>query len=113
MHFLYILLSERITEYQVDAAKQMFVDFCSLLPELYDDKICTHNTHLLTHLPKYVKLWGPLWTHSGFGMEIKMDVSKDYFTEGTKFINSCYSVSTCASHYNCCIPCFHPKKIPV
>ena len=33
-------------EYQIDAANQMLVDFCSLLPELYDDSICTHNTHL-------------------------------------------------------------------
>ena len=56
---MHILLSERITEHQIDVANQMLVDFCSLLPELYNDRICTHNTHLLKHLAKYVKLWGP------------------------------------------------------
>lgn len=79
MHFfvcaMHILLSDRIAEYQIDAAEQMLVDFCSLLPELYNDKICMH---LLTHLPKYVKLWGPLWTLSGFGMENKNGCLKRY-----------------------------------
>ena len=27
------------------------------------------NAHLLCHLTKYVRLWGPLWTHSSFGFE--------------------------------------------
>lgn len=36
---------------------------------IYRAKIesCTANTHLLFHLPKYVRLWGPLWTHPAFG----------------------------------------------
>ena len=49
----------------------MLIDFCSLLPELHDHTICTHNTHLMTHLTKYVKLFGPLWTDSAFGRESK------------------------------------------
>ena len=57
----------------------MLIDFCSLLPELYDDRICTHNTHLLLHLAKYVKLWGPLWTHSSFGIENKNGCLKRLF----------------------------------
>lgn len=32
---MHILLSDRLTEHQIDAANQMLVDFCSLLPELY------------------------------------------------------------------------------
>jgi hypothetical protein len=40
-----------------------------MLPELYGDKSCTLNAHLLVHLTTYVKLWGPLWTHSLFGFE--------------------------------------------
>ena len=49
----------------------MLGDFCKLLPELYGDESCTSNAHLLLHLPKYVCLWGPLWTHSTFGFENK------------------------------------------
>ena len=30
---------------------------------------CTMNVHLLSHLPFYVKLYGPLWTHSAFVFE--------------------------------------------
>ena len=43
--------------------------FCSLLPELYGQDSSTANAHFLTHLPRYVRLWGPLWTHSAFGFE--------------------------------------------
>ena len=93
---MHILLSERITEHQIDAAKQMLVDFCYLLPELYDDKICTHNVHLLTHLPKYVKLWGPLWTHSGFGMENKNGCLKRLFHGRNKIHQQLlFSVDVC------------------
>ncbi|SMN01058.1 hypothetical protein SPONN_2176 [uncultured Candidatus Thioglobus sp.] len=49
----------------------MLNDFCLLLPELYGETSCTANAHLLTHLAKYVRLWGPLWTHSAFGFESK------------------------------------------
>lgn len=30
---------------------------------------CPLNSHLLVHLADYVRLWGPLWTHSAFGFE--------------------------------------------
>ena len=30
---------------------------------------CPLNSHLLIHLADYIKLWGPLWTHSAFGFE--------------------------------------------
>ena len=49
----------------------MLRDFCKLLPELYGKESCTANAHLLFHLTKYVRLWGPLWTHSPFGFENK------------------------------------------
>lgn len=39
---IHILLSDTIDT--------MLVDFCSLLPESYDENISTHNVHLLTHL---------------------------------------------------------------
>jgi len=66
---VHILLQDCITPNQIDAADLMLHDFIALLPELYGGKSCTANAHLLGHLPKYVKLWGPLWTHSAFGFE--------------------------------------------
>lgn len=38
-----------------------------------------HNVHLITHLTKYVKLFGPLWTHSAFGSENKNGRLKTLF----------------------------------
>ena len=32
-------------------------------------KHCKINVHLLGHLSHYVKLFGPLWTHSAFAFE--------------------------------------------
>ena len=49
----------------------MLKDFVSLLPELYGEQNCTANAHMLLHLPMYVRLWGPLWTHSTFAFESK------------------------------------------
>lgn len=68
---LHILLSDSITADQIDAAELMINDFCVFLPELYGEASCTANAHALTHLVKYVRLWGPLWTHSAFGYESK------------------------------------------
>ena len=34
---------------------------------------------MLTHLTKYVRLWGPLWTHSAFGFENKNGQLKHLF----------------------------------
>ena len=66
---LHILLLDCISANQINAAELMLRDFIALLPELYGEKSCTANAHLLSHLPKYVRLWGPLWTHSAFGFE--------------------------------------------
>lgn len=69
---MHIFLSDKISDSQVEAAEQMLIDFCSFLPELYGDTICTHNAHfIITHLTRYVKLFGLLWTHSAFGSENK------------------------------------------
>ncbi len=66
---MHILLMDCISTSQLNAAELMLEDFVTLLPELYREKSCTMNAHLLCHLTKYVRLWGPLWTHSDFGFE--------------------------------------------
>ena len=73
------MLSQSITHAQIDAAEQMIKDFYLLLPELYGESSCTANAHLLSHLPKYVRLWGPLWTTSAFGFENKNGTAKTSF----------------------------------
>ncbi len=50
-----------------------------MLPELYGESSCTANAHLLCHLVKYVRLWGPLWTHSALGFESKNGMLKHLF----------------------------------
>lgn len=64
-----ILLKAELTECEIQAAQNLLTDFYSLLPELYGPTSCTLNAHLLIHLTMYVRLWGPLWTHSLFGFE--------------------------------------------
>lgn len=76
---MHILLSDSITQNQVDAAECMLKDFYALMPELYGDSSCTHNCHLLSHLARYVRQWGPLWSHSSFCYESKNGHIKHLF----------------------------------
>lgn len=66
---VHILPKQDISEPQISAAEAMIDTFYKLLPELYGEESCTANAHCLTHITKYVRLWGPLWTHSVFGFE--------------------------------------------
>ncbi len=54
---------------QIVAAEELLKDFYSMLPSLYGTNSCTLNAHSLIHLGMFVRLWGPLWTHSLFGFE--------------------------------------------
>ena len=45
----------------------------------YGERSCTANAHSLTHLAKYVRLWGPLWTHSAFGFKNRNEHLKHLF----------------------------------
>lgn len=66
---IHILLQDKLKEVQIQVAEDMLTAYYELFPELYGKINCTLNSHLLIHLPKYVRLWGPLWTHSAFGFE--------------------------------------------
>ena len=72
---------------QIDAAEVMLNNFITMLPELYGDRSCTANAHLLIHLPKYVRLWGPLWTHSAFGFESYNGQLKYLFHSRAKIVD--------------------------
>ena len=66
---LHLLLQRKITPVMCNAAEEMLLDFYMLFPELYGASKCTMNVHSLKHLPYFVRLWGPLWTHSAFSFE--------------------------------------------
>ncbi len=76
---MHILLNDQIANASIDAAEQMLCDFHLLLGELYGTQSYTANAHLLLHVTKYVRLWGPLWTHSAFGFENKNGQLKHLF----------------------------------
>ena len=84
---IHILLQESLATSQITAAELMLCDFVALLPELYGERSCTMNAHLLTHLAKYVRLWGPLWTHSAFGFENKNGHLKYLFHSRSDFVD--------------------------
>ncbi len=84
---LHILLKDRISLSQLDAADQLLHDFYKLYAELYGESSCTHNLHLLSHLSKYVRLWGPLWTHSAFGFESKNGQLKHLYHGKNNIVN--------------------------
>ena len=46
-------------------------------------KSCAMNIHLLSHLPDYVRNWGPLWSYSCFSFETMNYHLKKHF-HGTK-----------------------------
>ena len=66
---MHIVLQNQISSALVQAAQDMLDDFYLLLPELYGNQICVLNMHLLSHMVNFVRLWGPLWTHSAFRFE--------------------------------------------
>ena len=66
---MHILLQSETSDSLIHAAQSMLDDFYSLCPELYGDRMCVLNVHLLSHTANFVHLWGPLWTHSAFGFE--------------------------------------------
>ena len=64
---LHTLLGDELSVADITAAELMLRDFCTLLPDLYRDRFCTADVHLLCHIGKYIQTWRPLWTHSCFG----------------------------------------------
>ena len=90
------MLNDKISHAQVDAAEQMLVDFCVLLPDLYGEPSCTANAHLLLHLAKYLRLWGPLWTHSAFGFESKNGRLKHLFHGNSDIVHQLlFNIDVC------------------
>ncbi len=78
-------LSDNISAQQVDKAHECLQHFYISFPDLYDLRSCSANLHSLIHLAHFVKLWGPLWTHSTFCFENANGVLKRHI-HGTRNI---------------------------
>ncbi|XP_054592230.1 uncharacterized protein [Nothobranchius furzeri] len=66
---VFLLLKENVTFEEINKADEMLFEFVARFQLLYGEASMTFNVHLLTHLSKSVKLWGPLWAHSAFVFE--------------------------------------------
>lgn len=65
----HLLLSKNLPRVNIQVAEDSLRIFYKLIPDLCGDAACTANVHSLIYVTKFVKLWGPLWTHSLFGFE--------------------------------------------
>lgn len=84
---VHILLKDTLADAEIDAAEQMLYDFLIMLPDLYPERCCTVNSHLLSHLAKYARAWGPLWTHSSFGYENKNGHIKQFIHNRSEVVS--------------------------
>jgi hypothetical protein len=64
-----LLLADEISQADIEIAENLLGLYWRLTEEYYGLKHCKINVHLLGHLSHYVKLFGPLWTHSAFAFE--------------------------------------------
>ena len=82
--------SSEVSDSLIHAAQSMLDDFYSLCPELYGDRMCVLNVHLLSHMANFVHLWGPLWTHSAFGFESMNEHVKSMIHSGYKIADQLF-----------------------
>ncbi|KAK6492328.1 hypothetical protein HHUSO_G4649 [Huso huso] len=66
---IYLPLQSQILPQDVNNADILLLEFVVKLQSLCGEANMTSNVHLLLHLAKSVKLWGPLWAHSAFVFE--------------------------------------------
>jgi hypothetical protein len=76
VHALHLLLSEKITEQELETADDLLHRFVKQVQILYKNqsndlpcKQMTFNVHLLLHLVDHVRRWGPLMRVSAFAFE--------------------------------------------
>ena len=65
----FLLLQERITEFDLQAAEIMLRMFVRDVEKLYSATACKYNTHQLLHLTLTVRRWGNLSLNSAFMFE--------------------------------------------
>ena len=70
---IFILLQESITEADLLESDRLLDGFCESFSNLYHPRFHILNVHQLLHLVDDVRDLGPLYTHSCFAFEDKMD----------------------------------------
>jgi hypothetical protein len=81
---LLYLSSSSYESSRLDSCIELLQYFVDQIPVLYTASIIRINIHQLLHLiPDDIKLWGPLWTHSGFTFE-SMNGILTSFIHGTQ-----------------------------
>lgn len=64
-----ILNGNSVSRAMVNVAKKKLRLYVKLFPDLYDEKLCSINSHILLHIGGKVFSLGPLWGHSCFSFE--------------------------------------------
>ena len=59
-----MIKNESVWQRDVEGLVSSFLPLCCI-----GLKHCKINIHLLSHIPLFVKQFGPLWIHSAFGFE--------------------------------------------
>ncbi|CAG5090584.1 Protein of unknown function [Cotesia congregata] len=66
---MYFLSADEISELMITTAEDFLYRFVREFQQLYGEKFSSINIHLLLHLPKCVRLHGPLWAHHCYEYE--------------------------------------------
>ena len=66
---MHILLSDSISQKDLESAHCLLMCFHDVAGDLYDPSIYTINLHTLVHTVPFAQLWGPVWSYSMFGFE--------------------------------------------
>ena len=64
-----ILLQESVTTSELDRAEVLLSKFAVFMQKYFGKKTMTYNMHLLGHVIKAVKDWGPMWMNNSFKYE--------------------------------------------
>lgn len=70
---IYILLKKSVTEEELRKAEQNLDRFVDEFETLYGIEHITMNVHLLRHLVQSVRNTGPIWAHSAFSFDRKLE----------------------------------------
>ncbi|KAK3917745.1 SPbeta prophage-derived putative integrase/recombinase [Frankliniella fusca] len=65
------LLQKTVIHYHIETAFRLFKLYSFYFQETFGDQNVSYNIHLLSHIPKGVLSFGPLWTHNSFSYESK------------------------------------------
>ncbi|KAE8737236.1 hypothetical protein FOCC_FOCC017303 [Frankliniella occidentalis] len=66
-----LLLQKTVTRRDIETALGLFKLYSFYFQESFTERNMVYNIHLLSHIPKCVLSFGPLWTHNSFSYESK------------------------------------------